>query len=291
MANGKWPKSKNQGGFTLLEMLLVVALFTLLGLVIVDVFILALGAQRQTTQRQTTLNGLRFAVQSMASQIRTSQIDFDPPPDTRLPPLGFSLSYELDNEPGIQDFENELYLTGPDGFTYHYFALDNSLWLEVSGVCQSDFECSFDQNPCGVGVGVGDACGHVRAPLTNQKDLRVDNLSFYIMPVVSPFIEEQCSQENNFQCSTFGSGNEDGCSICIAGGTCNGAIGVGFCRCTEHFHCDVTQYCDKDVGLCAPNNLQPMVTINIGFTSESKASRDQQSLQMQTSVVSRVYKR
>lgn len=64
-------------GFTLVEILVVLGIFAILGTLIVDVFILALQAQRQTSFRQKTLSNLRYVMEVMTKQIRTSEIDYD----------------------------------------------------------------------------------------------------------------------------------------------------------------------------------------------------------------------
>jgi len=61
----------------LVEILVVLGIFAILGTLIVDVFILALHAQRQTSFRQKTLSNLRYVMEVMTKQIRTSEIDYD----------------------------------------------------------------------------------------------------------------------------------------------------------------------------------------------------------------------
>lgn len=68
--------NKKGEGFTLIEILVVLGIFTVLGLLIVNVFLLSLRSQRQASFRQETLANLRFVMETMAQNIRTSEIDY-----------------------------------------------------------------------------------------------------------------------------------------------------------------------------------------------------------------------
>ena len=63
-------------GFTLMEVLVVLGIFSIMGVLIIDVFLLALQSQRQVSARQKTLANLRYVIENMARQIRTSEIDY-----------------------------------------------------------------------------------------------------------------------------------------------------------------------------------------------------------------------
>jgi len=59
-----------------MEMVVVIAIFSVLTLIVLNVFILAMQAQRQTGSRQQVLANLRYVLESMAQKIRTSEIDY-----------------------------------------------------------------------------------------------------------------------------------------------------------------------------------------------------------------------
>ena len=263
-------------GFTLLEMLVVVSLFVLLGSVILDVFVLSLGAQRQASGRQSALNGLRFVAQTITTQIRTSDIDYE--------------RYASRSNPaGVQFPDQELLLIGSDGNYYRYFSQNDSLWVEISGSCQTDTVCSFGGGTC-AGPGL---CGGLTSPLVNSQALRVVQLQFYITPQVSPFVQEACSQNNQCQTFTPSAGVEPGCSICPAlpGSCAPFDQRTGFCRCYADAHCPITQRCNFQDHLCAPVNLQPRVTLSIGFQAIAVAAEQPSPLYLQTTIASRVYRR
>jgi type II secretory pathway pseudopilin PulG len=267
---------KKTSGFTLIEMLLVVGLFVLLGFVIIDVFLLSLNAQRQASHRQTTLNSLRFVTETLARQIRTSTIDYNQP-------------YTRDGDAGIQGDEEELFLIGDDGLTYHYFTSLNTLFVEVNGTCQPNLICSLGGGACSV---LGEDCGFQAAPMVSRNDLEVDAALFRITPAINPFLQEQCSQHTDCTLYIPGVGEPAaGCSICPPGGCPVNEERVGFCRCEADAHCAVTQRCDTELNLCVPHDIHPFVTLSLTFSSDATNPDDQKTLQLQTTVASRIYQR
>ena len=80
--NGNKPRNKRQGtrnksGFTLIEILVVLGLFSILSVVIINVFLLSLRSQRQASFRQKTLASLRYTLEIIARQVRTSEVNYD----------------------------------------------------------------------------------------------------------------------------------------------------------------------------------------------------------------------
>lgn len=69
---------KKGEGFTLIEILVVLGIFTLLGVLIINVFLLSLKAQNQASTRQEAVSNLRFVIETMAQEIRTSEINYGP---------------------------------------------------------------------------------------------------------------------------------------------------------------------------------------------------------------------
>ena len=100
-----------------------------------------------------------------------------------------------------------------------------------------------------------------------------------------PFDEERCNDGNVLV------GEPTGCQLgvaCTANDSTN--ILTGFCLCGSDSDCR-TGICDPDEGLCVPINQQPSVTIVFGVTSAGVLAEDRQTIFLQTTVVSRMYKR
>lgn len=70
---------KKGEGFSLIEMLIVLGLFVVLGLLITNVFLLSLKAQQHASSRQQAVSSLRFVMETIAQEIRTSEIDYSSP--------------------------------------------------------------------------------------------------------------------------------------------------------------------------------------------------------------------
>jgi len=140
-------------GFTVMEMLIVVALFAMLGVVIVNVYLLSLSAQRQTVSRQNTTANLRYVVESIAHQIRTGEVDYTAP-------------YLDDGDMGIQGSEKELFLKDAEGNSYAYFVVNGELLVSYNGQVSK---------------------------LTNLSEVKVFDQAFYIDPPTDPFFEERCN--------------------------------------------------------------------------------------------------
>lgn len=143
----------NRQGFTVMEMLVVVALFAMLGVAIMNVFLLSLSAQRQTVSRQNTTANLRYVVESIARQIRTGEVDY-------------AASYGDDGQIGIQGSEKELFLRDAEGNSYAYFVQGGELLVSYNGQVSR---------------------------LTNLSEVKVVDLAFYIDPPTDPFAEERCN--------------------------------------------------------------------------------------------------
>lgn len=149
-------KSKRQPprGFTLMEIMIAVSLFVILIIVLINIYLLALKAQRQTAARQQALSNVRNVMETLARQVRTSEIDY-------------AYAYAGDIDPGISGSEKELALVDPDGSHIAYYVLDNQLVADTNGV---------------------------KYALTSAEDITIVNLNFYIAPSTDPFKEEHCNK-------------------------------------------------------------------------------------------------
>ena len=147
-------KSKRTtAGFTILELMIAVALFVVLVIVLINIYLLTLHSQRQTAARQAVLNSVRYVMETISRQVRISEIDY-------------GYAYNNDAEPGIDGSENELALIDPDGNRIVYYLENSQLLADVGGI---------------------------QYGLTSADAIEVINLDFFIDPVTNPFTEERCN--------------------------------------------------------------------------------------------------
>ena len=254
---------KKGAGFTLMEILVALSIFSLLVVVIINVFLLALSSQRQASFRQKTLASLRFATETIAQQIRTSEIDY---------------SYYGGQIPTTPT--NALALIDQNGRKIRYTLASSGINLEIitDGISEKDL-------------------------LTSDEEVAVLDLDFYIAPLTSPFIEERCNEDSDCQPDSLGcnilakicQGGDNQGKICASSIDCPGSICIspsfkeGFCRCGNNDQC-LTNYCSAE-SLCLSPEVQPRVTMVLGFQSKGVKPEDIKTIYFQTTVSSRVYKR
>lgn len=70
-------KQNNQFGFTLIEILVAMAIFTTATVTIADIFLLSNKSQRKTESMQSSESDARFAMEVMAQAIRHGRIDYN----------------------------------------------------------------------------------------------------------------------------------------------------------------------------------------------------------------------
>lgn len=245
-------ESKNQNGFTLMELIVVLALFSVMGLIIIDVFLLSMRSQRQASARQTILVNLRYAVETISRQIRTSELDY-------------SYEYDLDNDDGIQGSEQELHLKDAQGNIYAYYLSDETLKISINGQT---------------------------ADLTNPQEIKVISLVFFIDPPINPFFEERCNgglmptgcqPAALVSCSINEPGNQFKAGFCICQKDSDCLTG----RCDYVEWGDPEQA----PGICLPFDKQPRVTFVLGLESVAAKEVERKRIYLQTTAASRIYKR
>lgn len=256
-------KRRRARGFTLLEILVVLGLFSLLGVVIINVYLMALSAQRQTSYRQKTLSNIRYIIETIARQVRTSEIDYN---------------YYIDNDKYPLAYPNsELALFNQAGksFVYRFDETRGELQLETDSQIYL---------------------------LNNTSEVKIEKLYFYISPVYNPFREERCNRNIGTTGCSASSVSVGGCTIDTIDEPINefGYLS-GFCQCDSADDCN-TGFCDLDaikesqpsdldLGLCLPPNEQPRLTIVLGFRSQGVGVEEKKAIFLQTTVSSRIYKR
>ena len=241
---------KSGAGFTLLEILVVLGIFSVLAIVIVDVFLLALHSQRQASFRQETVANLRYVMETISRQTRMAEIDYD-----YYRPVS-------NQPPAITNPEDRLALRDQDGNSFVYFLDSAKREIKLS-------------------VNDGQA-----SPLTAANDVEVIQLLFYIDPITSPF-------SNEGRCNLDSDCYSDDCTI-----NDPASEQVGYCVCDPALSADnqcFTRNCSFEENLqenlCLPFDVQPRVTVVLGFQSAGVKPEERKTIYLQTTVSSRVYKR
>lgn len=67
----------NKKGFTLVEMMVVLAIFSVATVVVVDIFMMASRAERRTLAIQKIQSDARYSLEAMAREIKMDMIDYD----------------------------------------------------------------------------------------------------------------------------------------------------------------------------------------------------------------------
>ena len=218
-------KTRKHRGCTLLEIVVVLGLFSVMVIIIVNVFLLALRSQRQTSFRQQTLSNLRYVMETITRQVRTSEIDYQ-------------------------------YYGGAVG------AFENSLALKDQSDRQFVYSLSADGD---ITLLITQDEATEEALLTTVDEIKVLDLLFYISPATNPFsAEDRCSEDSDCEASSSGcsvnfkfcQGGDQAGQPCnqdsdCPGGTC-GVGEAGFCLCNpanEQNDC-ATKHCDSQAEIC-----------------------------------------
>jgi prepilin-type N-terminal cleavage/methylation domain len=162
MTGGKRPRTKNQilknrNGFTLIEALVTLAIFSVLMISITDIYIQNMRFARQIIMRAKLQGDARYALEALTRAIRVSDIDYA------------SWGGTLPGQP-----QTELRLINlRTGDT-------SRIKVDPSGGAAT---CYGDGNSC---ITVSTDGGGTWAPLT-PKNVKIDNLRFYTAPSKDPF--------------------------------------------------------------------------------------------------------
>lgn len=131
-------KQKAKRGFTIVEVLVAVALFSIVVTIVADVYISTIGSQRRAFGQQDVLDSSRFALESMGRAIRQSVVISASGSTLELthPTKGFVI-YTLENGAIL---ENDSALTADDvvienlSFLTHGFAGNDGEQLRITTV-------------------------------------------------------------------------------------------------------------------------------------------------------------
>ncbi len=252
-----------QGGFTLIEMIIVLAIFSVLIVIITDVFLMAMRAQQQTARRQQAASVVRNIVETIARQVRTSEIDY--------------ASY---GPVGVAAPAADLYLRDQSGRLFHYYYDDS-----VAGA--ENIKVAVD--------------GQTAANLVDSGAVRVRSLKFYVSPDTDPFAVETCAGkiavangcETDYCTVTDAAAPPTGYCGCTQPADCasNRCETNAYYAALFHDYCCAPGVCGVAGGICLPKNEQPRVTIVLYVQSKGPRPEDVKDIYLQTTATSRIYKR
>ncbi|MFA5021903.1 MAG: type II secretion system protein [Patescibacteria group bacterium] len=257
---------KIKSGFTLIEILVVLGIFSLLVVVIINVFLLALQSQRQTSSRQKSLSNLRYVTETIAQRIRTSEINYS----------GYDNNI-------ITNPNDKLALIDQAGNKLNYFKEGDSIKFENESSGEQALITDLSQVKV---VNLSFYINPVTDPFTEDRcneDADCKN-SLISLGGGCSLLGKICKAGSNKgkPCSSVND---------CAGNECySPEFKVGFCQCSQNADCK-TNYCQPSEHLCVPLDRQPLVTMVLGFQSVGTKVEQQKTIYLQTTISSRIYKR
>ncbi len=148
-------KIKNIKGFTLFEVVVALAIFSVSSIFISDAFVKSNQAQRKTAALQKVQSDARYAMEAIAREVRSGRIDYE---------------YYGNNVPAVSE---ELALIDRDEKKFIFKKETDP------GLCPSA-----ESSPC-LNVSIDE--GATWVSLT-PNDIKIDSLKFFISPSADPFL-------------------------------------------------------------------------------------------------------
>lgn len=264
---------KQSKAFTIMEIIVVLAVFSTTTILAIDLFMTVNNLQRKTSAIQRVQSDIRYALEFMAREVKNGTIDYE---------YYKHVCIGGDNEGascpgGDDDCINGgscvvINLTQPTRFlatrdqdntqiifqNYHNEGEDRWI-LKVCSNPPSDPERCW---------GLGNFQD------VTPSYLEVTKLDFYISPTSDPFLEPPQSQDDCEESGIYDSG-------------------AGVCQCSSNNDCFLDQKC-QDVGvgkICLNPDFQPKATIFMKVRHIGVRPEEQEEISLQTTVSSRIYKR
>ncbi|MFH1192050.1 MAG: type II secretion system protein [bacterium] len=156
-------KLKNNSGFTLMELVVVLGVFSISIFIITEIFMFTNRSQKKVLAYQKVQSDASYALETMARAVRLGKIDY--------------AHYTTVNNP-----EEELYVFDSDG--------RQAVFEKATGADCANAASS----PC-IAAGIdqdADGTADQFAAIT-PKGIKVSDLKFYIVPVSDPFYVKACS--------------------------------------------------------------------------------------------------
>lgn len=165
-------RTMSQKGFTLVEMLVAVSIFSIVVTASTDIFIRSQRAQRQAAALEKVQDTTRFLLTRIAQELRTGHIDY----------AYYATSLTADSHTIISDTaitSETLAIKNTDGKTV-LFTVRKKDHTDFGGVCGSDEKTA----PCLV-IAIPDTDQHERA---TPEGYTIQKLAFYITPPVDSLV-------------------------------------------------------------------------------------------------------
>ncbi len=143
-------------GFTLMEVVIVMFIFTLASILIAEIFVNVQKAQQKIRDTQVAYTDARYLLEVMAREIRSDLIDYDAYTDDKIP---------------VDDEVNELYLITSQGVPVAFRHHNQCPGSNVAVAC-----VTIERGGGGESV-------------VSSPKLSIDTLKFYITPLEDPFPE------------------------------------------------------------------------------------------------------
>jgi prepilin-type N-terminal cleavage/methylation domain-containing protein len=163
---------KNKQGFSLLELLLAIGIFSILITVVSGIYIAFSKTQTEVRASQRLLNDSQYAMEIMAREIRNNVIfDFEP------------TIADCNSFLGV-NYNTCIILQREDKSLVAFTTYNNILYHII-------LTCNDDYSSCSWGTNQNDYT-YLLSPYTNQ--VQVEDLDFYISPDVDPYqgaVDEQ----------------------------------------------------------------------------------------------------
>ena len=157
-------KPNGRAGFTLLELLIAISIFSILVVVVAGIYVAFSRAQAEVRASQRLLNDSQYAIEVMAREIRNNLIfDFDPTPTDCERFLGTG-------------YVNCLILQREDQSLVAFTTKDSILYHIILPCTDYNSLCSWNTQ---------NSYTYLLAPTLNQ--VEVTDLQFYIQPPVDPY--------------------------------------------------------------------------------------------------------
>ncbi|MFH0854313.1 MAG: hypothetical protein V1891_02370 [bacterium] len=164
----------NNFGFTVMELVVVLGVFSISSLIITEIFMTINKTQRRIVEHQKIQSDISYTLEVIARAVRLGSIDY---------------SYYSD---AVNNPETSLYLKDAE----------ERQTVFIKGLNQAD-KCVDDQSsPCIISGFDLDADGAIedseKASIT-PKGIKISDLKFYINPIIDPFLYTLCAAETQIE--------------------------------------------------------------------------------------------
>lgn len=252
---------RQRAGFTLIELLIVAAIFSIAALMATTVFSNIQNSQRQIQSQQRVTSDGRYLMEAIARSVRTGSINY-----------GIYTNGVWPNViTAFQGTPNIISLIDQQNVITCYRLNGNQIEVLTPATTTCDAQSSSAWTA------------------VNPSDLRTDALQFILSPKTDAY---RPVPRASTDCRADVVDNTVTPAQRLAG--YDAATGTCFCRVAQATDCWADQACsttDSGGHICTNPNIQPQVTIYMKTSSTNTGPGTSAAVELQTTVVSRVYQR